>query len=182
MLAFDSLGNLYKESSPGTLSLIAAADQREQQRAVALQSSLEQTAALKRRVQTPEQILRELPKFLPLPAPIRLVRTHPVQQRTGPNREKGTAFPEPSPQSANATQATDPPPDFAAQLPAEGLEPLFDFVQDCRICQTQLAAARSDLIDERAKAAFFSKERDAAIKAAKGGSVWARFKHKPIKT
>src|SRR5713226_6774910 len=75
--------------------LIDAADQREQLCAVALQSSLEQIGALKRQVQTPEQILRELPKFLPLPASIQLVQPHPVQQGTGPQAEKGRASPEP---------------------------------------------------------------------------------------
>lgn len=52
--------------------LIAAADQRERQRAADLQATLSEIASLKRQVQTPQQIVRELPQYLPLPQPIEL--------------------------------------------------------------------------------------------------------------
>jgi hypothetical protein len=61
------------------------------------------------------------------------------------------------------------------QFPVEDLKPLYDFVQDCRACKAQLDAARADLTDERERSAAVAKERDAAIKAAKGGSFWKRL-------
>src|SRR5579863_6900401 len=49
-----------------------AADVRERDRAASLKDTLAQIEALKRQTQTPAQILRDLPKFLPLPQPITL--------------------------------------------------------------------------------------------------------------
>lgn len=156
--------------------IIAAADQREQQRAAALQTSLAEIAALKRDVRTPEQIVRELPQYLPLPAPIQLVQPQSAQQGTGSQPEKGTTLAEKPIPRGIAPNATDLTPGLAAEFPAEDLKPLFDFVQDCRACQAQLASARSDLGDERAKSAALEKERGAAIRAAKGGGIWTRVK------
>jgi hypothetical protein len=156
--------------------IIAAADQREQQRAAALQTSLAEIAALKRDVRTPQQIVHELPQYLPLPAPIQLVQPQSVQQGTGSQPEKGTALAEKPVPRGIPPNGADLAPGLAAEFPAEDLKPLFDFVQDCRACQAQLASAHSDLADERAKSAVLEKERDAAIRAAKGGSLWTRVK------
>ena len=60
------------------------------------------------------------------------------------------------------------------RVPAADLKPLFDFVQDCRACQAKLTTAQQDLKDEQAKNAALAAERDAAVKAAKGGSLWRR--------
>jgi hypothetical protein len=49
-----------------------------------------------------------------------------------------------------------------AQIPAADLKPLFDFVQDCRACQAQPAAAKQDSTDNAAKLAAVTKERGAA--------------------
>ncbi len=64
-----------------------------------------------------------------------------------------------------------------AQMPLADLKPLYDFVQDCRSCQVQLAAAQADIRDERAKSAALGTERDTAVKTARGGSFWSRLKH-----
>jgi hypothetical protein len=161
--------------------LIAAADQRERQNAASLQASLAQIAALKRQVQTPQQILRDLPQYLPLPQPITLAP--PASAATG----QGTALPGDSgagaaPGSASGTGAgadsssAAAPAAPVAQIPTADLKPLFDFVQDCRACKVQLDAARADLKDEQSKTAALSKERDAAVKAVKGGGFWTRVK------
>jgi hypothetical protein len=64
----------------------------------------------------------------------------------------------------------------AAQIPAADLKPLYDFVQDCRSCQAQLAAAQQNRADDAAKLAAITHERDAAVTAAKGGTLWRRFR------
>jgi hypothetical protein len=163
--------------------LIAAADQRERQNAASLQATLAQITALKQQVQTPQQILRDLPQYLPLPQPITLAP--PANAPAG----QGTALPGNSgagsgaaPGSASGTGAgadsssAAAPAAPVAQIPTADLKPLFDFVQDCRACKVQLDAARADLKDEQAKSAALSKERDAAVKAVKGGGFWTRVK------
>jgi hypothetical protein len=63
----------------------------------------------------------------------------------------------------------------SAQIPAADLKPLFDYVQDCRSCQVQLAAARQDSADNAAKLKAVTRERDAAVATAKGGTFWQRL-------
>jgi hypothetical protein len=147
--------------------LIAAADGREQQRQQELKSTLAEIAELKRRAQTPQQIVRELPQYLPLPQPIQLVPAAPTPQKgSEANSEQGSGL----------SQKPSVNDKLLAQFPAEDLKPLYDFVQDCRACQAQLTAAQNDLADERAKSAALARQRDAAIKAAKGGGFWTRVK------
>jgi hypothetical protein len=50
-----------------------------------------------------------------------------------------------------------------------------DFTLDCKACQAKLAAAQADLIDERAKTTVLARERDEAVRAAKGGSLLRRI-------
>ena len=143
--------------------VIAAAEKREQQRARDLQDALAQITALKNSVVAPHQIIRELPQYLPLPHPIQIVPSPPEPS------------PKPQTQQGSGTSAEAPQKPIA-QMPVEDLKPLFDFVQDCRACKLQLAAAQADLQDERAKRDAVSKQRDAAIKAAKGGGFWSRLR------
>ena len=58
--------------------IISAADDRERTRDAALNQTLAQIEKLKRATQTPEQIVRDLPNYLPLPQPITLVRNSPT--------------------------------------------------------------------------------------------------------
>jgi hypothetical protein len=60
-------------------------------------------------------------------------------------------------------------------LPAADLKPLYDFALDCKACQAKLAVSQSDLTDEKTKTAALTKERDEAVRAAKGGSVLRRI-------
>jgi len=174
--------------------LISAADAREQSRTAELNSALAQIAAEKRAAQSPEQIANALSRIIPLPQPIELtsVSEQPGKQGTaGQKSEKGSALPK-IPPSAGATQAgnqqelPDSPSSlsagpsvtqkFSAQLPAADLKPLYDYAQDCKACQLKLNAANADLADERNKSSAIAKERDSAIRAAKGGSLWTRLK------
>ncbi|MFZ0908865.1 MAG: hypothetical protein WAN24_05275 [Candidatus Acidiferrales bacterium] len=158
--------------------LIGAADAREHDSAAALRTTLDQIAALKRQVQTPQQIITSLPQYLPLPQPITLDSAPHAQStqssqptdssprtQQGIINEKGTA--------ATGKLAA---PSGSAEIPAADLKPLYDFVQDCRTCKAQLSAANASLKDEQARSAALARERDAAVTAAKGGSFWRRLK------
>lgn len=167
--------------------LIAAADARERDRAAMLQQTLSQIAELKRRTQTPAQILQQLPQYLPLPQPIEIEPTAPAQAVQAPAAPVTETFAAPSETqqgTGRARQGTapseksaaTPPGEPMAQMPLADLKPLYDFVQDCRSCQAQLTSVQADLRDERAKSAALATERDAAVRAAKGGSFWCRLK------
>jgi hypothetical protein len=166
--------------------LLDAADARERSRESALDTTLAQVEQLKRATQTPAQILRDLPKYLPLPQPITLAPATnsagaPAQQGTGdPTRiaipSKPAAANEPGDHSAPGNLPLAP----TAQIPTADLKPLYDYIQDCRACQAQLAAAKQDHGDDAAKIAALTSERDAAITAAKGGTFWRRLRRNAI--
>jgi hypothetical protein len=46
----------------------------------------------------------------------------------------------------------------------------------CKACQAKLAAAQSDLTDEKTKTTARTKKRDQALQIAHGGSVWRRMR------
>lgn len=81
----------------------------------------------------------------------------------------------PAAASPDALQIPSQAPD--AIIPASDLKPLFNYIQDCRACQAQLAAAQSNLRDEQARSAALTREGDAAISASKGGTLWRRVVH-----
>ena len=67
----------------------------------------------------------------------------------------------------------DSPP--SAQIPAADLKPHYDYVQDCRACQAQPAVAKQNSADDAAKLSAITRERDAALTAAKGRTFWRRL-------
>lgn len=73
----------------------------------------------------------------------------------------------PSPQASQRANAQ-------VVLPEQDLRPLYDFTLDCKACQAKLAASQADLVDEKLKTATLARERDAALKAVKGGSMLRR--------
>jgi hypothetical protein len=73
-----------------------------------------------------------------------------------------------------------PPSAPFAQIPSGDLKPLFDYVQDCRACQAQLAAAQKNSADDAAKISALTRERDAAITASKGGSFLRRLRRNAL--
>ena len=103
----------------------------------------------RRYLRAPAQIVRELPTQISLPSPIVL-------------------------QSAPALPNS-PTPKPNAVVPAEDLKPLYDFTLDCKACQTKFATAQADLTDERSKTAALTRERDDALRIARGGSAWRRI-------
>ena len=95
------------------------------------------------------------------------------------SRAKGDSLPDKSrPNAAPDNPLPKSPPNDAspaAVLPATDLKPLYDFALDCQACQAKLTASQADLADEKTKSAALTKERDAALQAAKGGSVLRRI-------
>ena len=53
-------------------------------------------------------------------------------------------------------------------------KPLYDYALACKACQAQLAPTQGDLRDEKAKTQALGRERDAALRVARGGSVLQR--------
>ena len=152
-------------------SIIAAAEKREQDRDQQLADTLKQIADLKASVQTPQQVIREIPQYLPpLPQPLETIAPSTVTDaHAAKTSEQGTAD---SGSSTAGTAQLPSAPDV--RVPSADLKRLFDYVQDCRACQAKLTAAQQDAQDEHAKNDALAKERDAAVKAAKGGSAWSR--------
>ena len=83
---------------------------------------------------------------------------------------------QPSPGATqNDSKGASPTGQTQAVIPAEDLKPLYDFTLDCKACQAKLAASQGDLTDEKAKTVVLTKERDAAVRIAKGGSILRRI-------
>jgi hypothetical protein len=114
-----------------------------------LAQTLATLSAEKRNNVTPAQIIHDLPSQLPLPSPVVL-------------------------QSAPASPDS-PSPKTNAVIPAEDLKPLYDFTIDCKACQSKLTAAQADLADERQKTIALTRERDDALRIAKGGTLLRRI-------
>lgn len=174
--------------------VLDAAGARERTRQATLNDALAKIEKLKRATQTPQQILRDLPNYLPLPQPITLARP-----AADTNPQQGTALPERSASARNAQPPAPSPPDTnslstapqpivpcnpadncVAQIPSADLKPLYDFTQNCRECQLRLAAAQQDHADDLTKLDSLTRERDAAITAAKGGTFWRRLRRNAL--
>lgn len=139
-----------------TKQLVAAADAQQHTRDAHLAETLKSLAAEKRSVVSPAQIIRELPRELGLPSPI-VLQTSPA-----------------APSTSVPTQTTKPA-STQAIIPAEDLKPLYDFTIDCKACQAKLATVQSDFADEQKKTVALTKERDDALRIAKGGSALRRI-------
>jgi hypothetical protein len=155
-----------------TKKLLAGADARQHERDAQLTQTLASFAKQKQTITTPIQIVRELPKEIPLPAPIYLQ----TDQSKPPNSATGE-FLNNSNNSAATTIGEHPRNDQPAQavVPREDLKPLYDFALDCKACQAKLTAAQSDLTDEKTKTTALTRERDDALRIARGGGVWHRI-------
>jgi len=149
--------------------IISAASSRELQRDETLKAVTDDIANLKRKIRTPEQVVREMPKYLQLPQPITM--TDSALPLAPEPKSIGSLTRKP----LETTQAPKPPAS-SANIPIVDLKPLFDVVQDCRVCQAKLDVANQDALDEGAKLEAATHERDLAIKAAKGGGFWQRLR------
>jgi type II secretory pathway pseudopilin PulG len=152
---------------------LAQAEARQHDRDKQLLQTLAALAAQKRNITTPAQIVRDLPKQIPLPTPVTLQDLNAAE-----NQSNATCSSDPvcGPEGLELTQprgkATGNSAPTQAILPIEDLKPLYDFAIDCK---AKLAVAQADLTDERAKTAVLTHERDQAVHAAKGGSVLRRI-------
>lgn len=63
-----------------------------------------------------------------------------------------------------------------ALVPSADLKPLYNYVQTCRACELRLTEAEQRASDDATKIEAMTRERDAALTAAKGGPVWRRLK------
>jgi hypothetical protein len=144
-----------------TKQLVAAADARQHDREAQLAQTLAALATEKRAIVTPVQIVRELPREISLPVPLVL-----------------QSSPTPSSQhlsGADSSSANSNSSEPKVIIPAEDLKPLQDFTLDCQACRAKLTAAQGDLADEKSKSSALTKERDQALKIARGGSAWRRI-------
>ena len=151
---------------------IAQAAASQHDRDTLLNKTLAQIAAQKQTAVTPAQILKDLPNAISLPVPITSAPT-PVPGPVEASGSLPTAPDHSNPLPNNPIPKSRQPGD--AILPAADLKPLYDFALDCKACQAKLAASQSDLTDEKTKTAALTKERDAAVRAAKGGSALRRI-------
>jgi hypothetical protein len=153
-------------------SLTQASD-RQQSRDADLLHTLATLATQRHDVQTPQQILQSLPQQIPLPQPIVLAPLANQAASPGQTATANDTAATTSSQHSPVTKSSAPEPQ--AVIPSADLKPLYDFALDCKACQAKLTAAQSDLADERTKTATLAKERDEAVRTAKGGSAIQRF-------
>lgn len=125
-----------------------------------LSETLRGLETLRATVKTQDQVIAKLPDVLPLPKPIELFNT--IAGLSSDLRGQG-------PGKAGATDAPRP-----VVLPPEDLKPLYDFAVDCQECRARLSTAAADLTDEKSKTQILSRERDEALKLARGGSLRRR--------
>jgi type II secretory pathway pseudopilin PulG len=161
---------------------LAQADTRQHDRDAQLLQTLATLAAGKRAVTTPAQIIRDLPNQIPLPVPITLQSPNPTNPEKPPcssGLPRSLKGPKCGPEDLEPTRPiTNPTSNVAATqavIPAADLKPLYDFALDCKACQAKLAAAQADLTDEQAKTAVLTRERNEAVRIAKGGSLLRRI-------
>jgi hypothetical protein len=161
---------------------LAQADARQHDRDAQLLQTLAALAAEKRASITPAQIIRELPKQIPLPVPITLQSSNPPSNPDRPPCSSGLPWsgkgPLCGPENSDPTQPLPNPSSKAPPqvvIPTADLKPLYDFALDCKACKAKLDASQADLADERAKTTVLTRERNEAVRVAKGGSLLRRL-------
>jgi hypothetical protein len=134
---------------------IQQASAREDQRATQLSAALATIATQQHRVQTPQQAAAAIPSLFPqLPLPLSI---HLPDITSSPNQAE--------------------PPPASISVPQSDLKPIYDHLQECRVCALERDATKKDLADELAQVAALTHERDIAISAVHGGTFWSRLKH-----
>ena len=139
----------------------------QQERDKQLSDTIARMESLKATARTQQEILARLPEVLPLPTPL---RPAPDTEHQTKNVTASDTQTDQKPDSPTPKPSTRP-----TSIPPEDLKPLYDFAVDCRACQAKLTAATADLADEKSKTQALGRERDAALKLAKGGSLRQRF-------
>jgi hypothetical protein len=137
---------------------LAEATARQATRDAELQQRVAQLEKKKAEIQKPADVLKALPEVLSLPTPLVM---------------EAAEVATPGKQDHRKTSKGDSPAPKVL-LPVEDLKPLYDAAVECKECQAKLAVAAADLKDEKAKTATLTRERDDALRVAKGGSVLRR--------
>ena len=115
-------------------------------------------------VRRPAQVVAALSDVITLPAPITIE----------PEPRGASAGADGSNTGKSASSGVDGI-ETKVNFPAADLKPLYDFAADCKAWQAKLGAAQADLADEKVKTQALGRERDDALRAAKGGSVLRRI-------
>lgn len=139
-----------------TKQALADAGAQQQARESDLNKVLAQINEQKATVKKPAEIVKALPEVLPLPKPLE------IEEQLRQGAPTGTLGGESLPDAPKVL------------LPGEDLKPLYDFALDCKACKAQLSAAQGDLKDEQLKTQALSRERDDALRVARGGTVMKR--------
>ena len=138
-----------------TQQALAEATERQASRDVIVNDLVSWLRKKQTAVQKPAQVVAALADILTLPVPITIESgTAPTQKEPG---------------------APDGPPETIlpkVNFPAADLKPLYDFAVDCKACQAKLGAAQADLADEKVKTQMLGRERDDALRIARGGGTW----------
>jgi hypothetical protein len=145
-----------------TQQALAEATARQASRDAAVNDLLAGLKKAEATVQKPAQVVAALPDVLTLPEPITIEAS-----QSSPSQATALG------QAASARLPNDIEP--KVNFPAADLKPLYDFAANCKACQAKLGAAQADLADEKVKSQALGRERDDALRAAKGGSVLQRI-------
>jgi len=148
-------------------AVIQHSSEQEKQRDSQLQSVLAQIHTEKLSVHTPQQAAQKLTEALPplpLPVSIRIpaLVTKPL--------DSPSEFP-----NSSVNRLPDEPLPASISIPQPDLIPLYNSLQDCRASEAQSATLEKDLFDEKARSASLLQERNAALTAARGGSILKRL-------
>jgi hypothetical protein len=149
-----------------TQQALAEATARQASRDAAANNLVEGLKKKEAAVQKPSQVVAALPGVINLPAPITIGPEPPASPPSSGQAEGG-----PDKGTSSVPDGIQPKVNF----PAADLKPLYDFAVDCKTCQAKLGAAQADLADEKLKSQALGRERDDALRAAKGGSVLRRI-------
>ena len=129
-------------------------------RATQLATALATIADQRRQVNTARQATAAIPSVLPqLPLPVTI--------------SFGEMSPAAHPSVPANSQILAP---AEMSIPQADLKPLYQGLQDCRICSLERDATKQDLADEQKKVSVLTNERDAAIAATHGGSLWRKLR------
>jgi hypothetical protein len=146
---------------------LTVVEERQQARDAKLADTLAAIVAEKRAVRSPAQIVRDLPNQIPLPVPI-VIQNIPSPGAIGGSRDVSGLTPDKAGPVSNDVSKVQ------GIIAGPDLKPLYDFALDCKTCQAELKTSQSDLADEKGKSAILIKERDDALRVARGGSIWQR--------
>lgn len=167
---------LLREAVASGQKSIDAATKREAARDSVLQQKLREIEALKRKVQTPAQIIAALPAALPqLPLPITVSRFEALNiQDSGTNHSAPLSTAD-SPNSARSDVSSETS-GAVLSVPDADLKPLYDDLEDCRAATATAEALKRDLADTQQQLSEMTAERDIAMRNTSPTNRWQDIK------